>query len=231
MSDSFDLANPGRTIQVGVILQGGTTEILDVGPIDILHGISHSFIDHLHETVVSAEMKAQALDLEFHWVSEAGKTCPSRLTSNMSLNVTDSFESCPPLDIVIIGAAIGQEATEAELAFIRKSYKECSAFITVCGGIMAPIQAGIIEGKTATAPRFILDELRKQAAGTKWLERRWVRDGKLWTSGALLNGMDLMTAFIQTTWPSGEGSLVDYMMKLGAWPNRDPEYKDVPWAI
>lgn len=141
----------------------------------------------------------------------------------------DSFETCPPLDIVLIGASFQPGITEAELAFVRKSYHECSAFITVCGGIEAPLRAGILEGKTATAPRFMLEELRLKAAGTQWVERRWARDGKLWTSGTLLNGLDLMSAFIRATWPSGEGSLVDLTMKMCAWPNRDPEYKDVPW--
>ncbi|KAM4057556.1 DJ-1/PfpI family protein [Hirsutella rhossiliensis] len=226
---SVELANLDRTIRVGVILLGGLTEVLDVGPVDLIHGISKPFVDLLPDSLISPEQKAQALDTQFHWVSETGKTQPSRLTSNMSLAATDSFETCPPLDIVLIGASFQPEITEAELAFIRKSYQECSAFITVCAGIEAPLRAGILEGKTATAPRFMLKELRQKATGTQWVERRWARDGKLWTSGTLLNGLDLMTSFIQATWPSGEGSLVDYTMKMCAWPNRDPEYKDVPW--
>lgn len=64
------------------------TEVLDVGPIDLIHGISKPFVDILPDTLLSAEVKAQALDTEFHWVSEAGETRPSRLTSNMSLAAT-----------------------------------------------------------------------------------------------------------------------------------------------
>lgn len=128
-----------------------------------------------------------------------------------------------------MGASFGPDMTPAELAFIRKSYQECSAFLTVCGGVEAPLWAGILEGKTATAPRFLLTELRGRAKGTQWVERRWARDGKLWTSGTLLNGLDLMSAFIRATWPSGEGLLVDRSMKACAWPNREPEYKDVAW--
>ncbi|EQL04069.1 hypothetical protein OCS_00224 [Ophiocordyceps sinensis CO18] len=65
----LDLANPGRTIHVGVILLGGLTEVLDVGPIDLIHGISKPFVDILPDTLLSAEVKAQALDTEFHWAS------------------------------------------------------------------------------------------------------------------------------------------------------------------
>ncbi|PHH91657.1 hypothetical protein CDD83_10810 [Cordyceps sp. RAO-2017] len=231
MSPAIDLSNPGRTIRVGVILLGGVTEILDVGPVDLLHSISHAFVDNLPDAHFPAELKAEALSTEFHWVSEAGRSRASELTANISMNATDSFETCPPLDIVLIGANFGHEATEAELAFIRKSYEACSAFISVCGGVAAPLQAGILEGRTATAPRFMLDQMRRQAPGTDWVERRWVRDGKLWTSGTLLNGLDLMSAFIQATWPSGEGTLISRMLRMSAWPDRDPEYKDVPWKI
>lgn len=146
-------------------------------------------------------------------------------------DLQDSFETCPPLDIVLIGASFQPEISDTELAFVRKSYQECSAFITVCGGIEVPLKAGILEGKTATAPRLMLQELRQRATGTQWVERRWARDGKLWTSGMLLNGLDLMHNFIRATWPSGEGSLMDFTAKACAWPNRDPEYGDVSWEV
>jgi transcriptional regulator GlxA family with amidase domain len=140
----------------------------------------------------------------------------------------DSFATCPPLDIVLIGATTyGREFNEAELAYIRKSYDECAAFLTICGGMAGPLRAGVLNGKTATAPRMMLPMLHQQAPGTTWLEKRWVRDGKLWTSGTLLNGMDLMVAFSNEFW-GGEGSLVEFMLKMGSWPIRDVDYKEEP---
>ena len=58
------------------------------------------------------------------------------------------------------------------------------------------------------------------------MERRWARDGKLWTSGTLLNGLDLMRAFVQHTW-ANKPEMVAATLDLGAWPVRDVEYKDV----
>lgn len=72
----------------------------------------------------------------------------------------------------------------------------------------------------------MLGGLRKAAPGVKWVEKRWVRDGKMWSSGALLNGLDLMRAFLMEYW-GGEGSLVEFGLKLGAYPVRDVEYADV----
>ena len=73
--------------------------------------------------------------------------------------------------------------------------------------------------------------------GTDWVEKRWVRDGKLWTSGALLNGMDLMRGFGEEVWggkeekeekeEKGHGSLVGFMLDMGCFPVRDVDYRDV----
>ena len=119
------------------------------------------------------------------------------------------------------------EPSQVDLAFIRKSYEDCSAFLTICGGMMSPLKAGVFQGKSATAPRMILDSLREKNLGVDWQEKRWVRDGKLWSSGTLLNGLDLMYAFCNETW-GGEGSLVEFQMNLTSWPIRDVDYKDAP---
>jgi transcriptional regulator GlxA family with amidase domain len=122
---------------------------------------------------------------------------------------------------------MGYTPDDTELAFVRKAWDDCSAFLTICGGILVPLQAGILEDKTATAPAFMVDDVRKQAPGTNWVTKRWVRDGKLWTSGALLNGTDMMTNFVKSYWGKGDDSLVGFLCKLGAWPDRDIDYKDV----
>lgn len=115
---------------------------------------------------------------------------------------------------------------------MRKVYEESAAFITVCGGVEVPLRAGILQGKTATGPREMLPMLRQMSPATGWVEKRWVRDGKLWTSGALLNGMDLMRGFGEEVWggkgeEEGHDSLVGFMLAMGCFPVRDVDYRDV----
>lgn len=86
---SFDLSSSSRPIEAGVILLGGETEILDVAPIDLLHGISKKFV---HMLPVSDEIKAKAPEINFHWVTETGK--PGKLTSNITIPATVCME--PP---------------------------------------------------------------------------------------------------------------------------------------
>ncbi|CAI6336137.1 unnamed protein product [Periconia digitata] len=212
---TFTLSNPNRTIHAGVILLGHM-EVLDVAPIDLLHNMGKRFMEMLP---VSEDIKAKAYDIETHWVTEKG--APARLSANMTLQATDSFDSCPRLDIVLIGAWLpSYTPNEAELAFIRKSHEDCSAFLTICGGFTAAQMTGLLDGKMATAPRFMIPMLKEQHPRTTWVDKRVVRDGKIWTSGALLNGLDLMREFVKETWPE----IASVVVPLGGWPVRGLEY-------
>lgn len=128
---------------------------------------------------------------------------------------------------MVIGAPKPSHVTsETEKAFLRKCYDECTAMLCVCAGVLPVLSAGLLQGKSATGPKLMLPLMKGNAPGTEWVEKRWCRDGKIWTSGALLNGFDMVTAFARHTM-GGEGSLVDYMIELGAWPDRDVSYADV----
>lgn len=213
---SFNLSNPDRPIEAGIILMG-ETEILDVAPIDLLNGLSKKFIDALP---LSDELKSKALDINIRWITEKGT--PAKLSANMTLLATDSFETCPPLDIVLMGAYfLGYTPTEAELSFIRKAHDECTAFISICGGVFPAQLAGVLVGKTVTAPRFMVPMLQKEDPRTTWVEKRYVRDGKIWTSGALLNGLDLMRDFALEYWPE----LAKITIPLGGTPVRSVDYE------
>ncbi|KAI6382032.1 hypothetical protein MCOR25_000911 [Pyricularia grisea] len=233
MSTVTRFADLDRPLHVGVVLMGGETELLDVAVIDMFSGLNKAFIKTIPG--VPEELQAQAIDVVFHWVSEAGPATQSRLNCGILLVPTDSFADCPDLDIVVMGAHLaGYVPTATELAFVRKIYETCGAFISICGGVQVPLMAGLLDGKKATAPRFLLDVFRQQAPTTEWLEKRWVRDGKMWTSGALLNGLDLMHAFANEHWGNISGdeeSLIGFTCKITAWPSRDVDYKDVPWKM
>lgn len=71
--------------------------------------------------------------------------------------------------------------------------------------------------------------LQKEAPGVDWQDRRWVQDGKIWTSGALLNGVDLMAAFVRQTWGYGERKdLIEWTLDATGWNlGRSVNY-DVP---
>ncbi|ATY61270.1 DJ-1 family [Cordyceps militaris] len=228
----FSLSNPTRPIHVGVILMNSTTEALDVVPVDLLHGVSQKFIEDM-PTLIPAPLQTQGLPIEFHWVSEHGRQDVRHLSSGLNVTPTDSFADCPPLDIVLVGAHhLDYVLSAAEVGFVQKAYAGCAAFMTVCGGVQVAVEAGLVAGKTVTGPRFMLARFRAAAPeAAAWVEKRFVQDGKLWTSGALHNGLDMMAAFMRQTWPRKEGegpTLVDFGLVLGSGLDRDIDYKDEP---
>lgn len=93
---------------------------------------------------------------------------------------------------------------------------------------MAPLQAGLLSGQTATAPRMLLDMLKQQAPDVKWTEKRWQKseDGKLWTTGALLSGTDMIRAWAAENLGHGDQNLASFMLDGGCYPVRDVDYKD-----
>ncbi|KAK5743303.1 hypothetical protein LTR17_002781 [Elasticomyces elasticus] len=229
MQDPVDLKNPHRRLRVGVILLDSKTEILDVAPIDIFSSISNEFIHQFPPHLITDRMRKEALEVDFHWVTENGQD--GRMTAGGTIKATHDFKTCPPLDIALMGAHdISHTMTPGEVNFLQKVNEECHAFLFICGGFMAALQSGLLSGKTATAPRPMIDHLRQGYPEVNWVAKRWAQDGKIWTSGALLNGTDMTKAFATQTW-GGEGSFAEFGMRLGGYPYRDVDYADVPWDI
>lgn len=143
------------------------------------------------------------------------------------LDAQDTFANCPRLDVVLMGATMfGYKFTDAEAAFIRKAYEECDHFLTICGGVIALLEVGLLTGKTCTAPRDMIPMLQKDASFVNWTDKRWEQDGKLWTSGALLNGTDMMRAWAEQNICNGPDSLASVALRTGGWPVRDRYYRD-----
>lgn len=98
------------------------TEILDVAPIDIFAALSVENVQNLTESLLTAHLREQALDVEFHWVTEYGQE--AELTAGGSIKATvcplpfapwteifradglsqHDFETCLTRDITLMGA-------------------------------------------------------------------------------------------------------------------------------
>lgn len=85
-------------------------------------------------------------------VTETGE--PAQLSAGATIKPTHSFATCPPLDCAMMGAHDSNHVmSKTEIDFIRKTYDDCVAFFFICGGFLAALKSGLLEGKTATAPR------------------------------------------------------------------------------
>ncbi|KAI9903846.1 hypothetical protein N3K66_000375 [Trichothecium roseum] len=216
------LNTPGKKIHAGVILTKGVTEMLDLAPFELFTHLNGSLNKALN---FPEEMAADILDIECHWVTEDGGV--AKLKSGAVIQPSHSFQTCPPLDIALMGAhdSYHYKLSDGEKAFIRQTYEGCSAFLTVCGGIFALLESGLLGGLTVSAPRPAVKMLNAMAPHVTFVDRRWSHDGKVWTSSTLLNGTDMMRAFATETW-GGRTGFVEASLDMGAWPARDVDFKD-----
>jgi transcriptional regulator GlxA family with amidase domain len=60
-------------------------------------------------------------------------------------------------------------------------------FLVVCTGIFVAGACGLLEGKNVTGPRMALFDLQIMFPSSTWdWDRRWVRDGNIWTCGYVI---------------------------------------------
>lgn len=123
---------------------------------------------------------------------------PVVCAKGLSVNPAASFESCPPLDYLLVpgGQGTRSEVDNPELlAFVASQARGCKAVLSVCTGSFLLHAAGLLSGKKATTHWGSLERLRA-LGDVDVVEQRFVRDGTIWSSAGVSAGTDLMLAFI-----------------------------------
>lgn len=99
--------------------------------------------------------------------------------------------------------------------------------MTVCTGVIPVLRSGVLGQKTVTAPRLLIPGLEKEFPDVEFVEKRWWRDGKVWTSGGVTNGLDMMAAFCREGFGEGEGGVVvETVLGMADVGERGQEYGD-----
>ncbi|KAL8720473.1 MAG: hypothetical protein Q9225_002661 [Loekoesia sp. 1 TL-2023] len=188
-------------LKVGVFLVESGTQFLDVVPIDMLGMLHPGYVRVVAGSVGQPSLAGKGLDIEHYFINETGESL-NQMTGGFKIEITHSITTCPPLDILLIGGPPPDyRPSPATQQFLQKQYQHVQAFLTVCTGCIPALFSGILDGKTATAPRGMIPMLKKEAPHVKWVEKRWARDGKVWTSGAIANGQEMMVAFMREEFP------------------------------
>ncbi|KAL8768352.1 MAG: hypothetical protein Q9209_005386 [Squamulea sp. 1 TL-2023] len=224
------------SLKVGVLLCG-PVQLMDVAPVDMLGMLDKKYVEiaHLPEQIAS-----KALDIEFYFINETGEG-PHPMTAGFKIAVTvctlpneiaplseglaeHSISTCPPLDILLIGGPPPTyRPSPAIQSFIKTQYAHVRALLTVCTGHIPALYSGVLNNKTATAPQGLLPMLKEEMPEVKWVEKRWVRDGKVWSSGAVANGLELMGAFMREEFKE-IGELVEAMLGMADFGVRGEDY-------
>ena len=142
----------------------------------------------------------------------------------LTISCKDSIHTCPPLDILLMGGPKPDYRPSPDVkAFLHKQFEHVSAFMTVCTGAFPAAFSGIYKGKIVTGPHGLLPMFIENFKETTWLQQRWVRDGKLWTSGGVTNGLDMMAAYMRETF---DPQIVEVALSICDCGDRGQFYKE-----
>ncbi len=109
------------------------------------------------------------------------------------------FESCPPLDALLVPGGDGRKTAvknEKLLRFVKEQAENAQAVLSVCSGAFILQAAGLLNGLRVTTHWSVAEQLRK--TGVETVEQRFVHNkgGKIWTAAGVSAGIDMALAFV-----------------------------------
>ncbi|WP_300302694.1 DJ-1/PfpI family protein [Ferrovibrio sp.] len=130
-------------------------------------------------------------------VTVAQSRDPMRCAKGLLTAADYTYEDAGKLDYLLVPggfAAFEEMKNEQTIAFIRACATEAKAVLSVCSGTFILLAAGLLEGVEATTNWKVIDKLRE--AGVTVIEERYVRDGRIWSSGGVSAGIDMTLALV-----------------------------------
>ncbi len=172
-----ETASNNGSLTIGFLLFDRAEELDWVGPFEVF-----TMARQVAEGVGRAASIRAVLISRDGYIVEGAK--------GMRVEVEASFDTAPPLDVLLIPGGIGTRAEMKRpdmLDFLRKKAAECEWVTSVCTGSAVLEAAGLTQGKRITTHWSYLETLRESVGeSTQVLANvRYVRDGNLVTSAGV----------------------------------------------
>jgi transcriptional regulator GlxA family with amidase domain len=140
-----------------------------------------------------------------------------------------SYESCPPLDVILVPGGLGtrgQMENARHIDFVRKQGERAQYVTSVCTGALVLHRAGFLEGRRATTHWGAIHELRALGGETSVVDNeRWVHDGNVITAAGVSAGIDMSLYLISLLKDASTAKRVQQMMEYYPKP---PVFDEVP---
>lgn len=137
----------------------------------------------------AAEILSRVPDAVIHMVWK--NTAPVATDAGFSINPTDSFATCPQLDILCVPGGKGQRPLMADsevLGFLQQQGTAARYVTSVCSGSLLLGAAGLLKGYRAASHWAFRDLL--PMFGAEPVAERVVRDRNRITGGGVTAGID-----------------------------------------
>ena len=164
------------TKTVGILLFPDMEELDFVGPLEVLGAF------------------AAYVDKEWQVVTIAQTAEPVRGAKGLAVVPDYSFESCPPLDVMVVP---GGQGTRIEvdnkplIDFVQRAGRQASWVTSVCTGAFILSRAGFLKGRRATTHWAAINDLRAEPDVEVVEKQRFVPDGNVITAAGVSAGIDM----------------------------------------
>lgn len=208
------------SISFGVLLLDRYQVLDAIGPIDLIHNITKSFVG----TLASPNIVAKAPEIKFHYISHDMN--PIQPSGGPPQIPTCTYKTCPRLDYLLIPGQAPETPLIPGLAeFLTAKYDEVESILSVCTGSIALARAGLLNGKTAMTNKFALAMMVKLGIapkGVNWeMKGRWSVDGKIWSSAGITAGMDMTAEWMTTRF---DKALIQWSWDVAEFEPRPKNY-------
>jgi cyclohexyl-isocyanide hydratase len=154
--------------RIGMLIFPRLTQLDLTGPYEVLARLPDTKVD----------LVARTLD-------------PVTTDRGMQIVPTVTYDTCPPLDIVVVPGGPGQQdlmEDEAALSFLRRQAAGAEYVTSVCTGSLVLAAAGLLKGKRATSHWAAVEHLALMGAVP--VREQVVVDGNIVTGAGVTSGID-----------------------------------------
>lgn len=207
-------------------------QLLDIGPIDLFSMLIRSYFTACNFPAPLIASAIADANLRLTYVSPDGPNSVADTTAHLGLYIDagldDAVVGPGKVDLLMIpGPPPGLRPSEDVLRFVRSHVEAGVELMTICSGVFVAAYAGVLDGKKATGTRGVMDMLEREFPKVEWVDKRYMRDGKIWSSGGITNGMDLAGVYIKQKWPE----LADIVLTMADVEVRSEEYGESQVAV
>lgn len=122
-------------------------------------------------------------------------------TGSLTVTPHHSMHDCPQPDILIVPGGEGSRRLlkhDRLLVWIAEQAERVQILASVCTGALVLARAGVLAGKRVTTHHGAFDRLPELEPSVIVVrDKRFLRDGKVWTSGGISAGIDMSLAIVE----------------------------------
>jgi transcriptional regulator GlxA family with amidase domain len=112
------------------------------------------------------------------------------------------FNDVPAIDILIIAGGVGTRqamGNDATLAWVSQTHKNTELTISICSGARLLGKLGLLNNAPYCTHKGVYEHMQELVpTGKPQREKRFVKHGKIYTSGGISAGIDLSFHIVET---------------------------------